>query len=169
MKHIKEFEDQEIHDLLGDLEKVGHERLKGWYIGTINEDGYFGICAVLAHNDGELEQMIRENWIWAKEYMPEKLGNAYKGRNNLFNNFLDALMSNLMDKDVIKFSQVIKDLAVKNSSGKKPSILTFPGYNPFTATEKLEEIFSNVKQKMLEDKDYFDEESDEEEFPNLRR
>ena len=88
MKHIKEFEDQEIHDLLGDLEKVGHERLKGWYIGTINEDGYFGICAVLAHNDGELEQIIRENWIWAKEYMPERVGNAYKGRNNLFNNFL---------------------------------------------------------------------------------
>ena len=101
--------------------------------------------------------------------MPERVRNAYKGRNNLFNNFLDALMSNLMDNDVIKFSQVFKDLAVKNSAGKKPSILTFPGYNPFTATEKLEEIFSNVKQKMLADKEYFDEESDEEEFPNLRK
>ncbi len=169
MKHIKEFEDQEIQDLMGDLEKVGHERLKGWYIGTINEEGYFGICAVLAHNEGELESIMRESWRWANQYMPERVGNAYKGRNNLFNNFLDALMSNVMYNDVIKFSQVFKDLEVKNPSRKKPSILSFPGYNPFTATKKLEEIFGNIKQKMLGDKDYFDEESSEEEFPNLTR
>ena len=61
MKHLREFDDQEIQDLMGDLEKVGHERLKGWYIGTINEDGYFGICAVLAHNEAELEQIMREH------------------------------------------------------------------------------------------------------------
>jgi hypothetical protein len=169
MKHLREFDDQEIQDLMGDLEKVGHERLKGWYIGTINEDGYFGICAVLAHNEGELEQIMRESWRWAKQYMPERIGDAYKGRNTLYNNFLDALMSNLMDNEVIKFSQVFKDLAVKNSAGKKPSLLTFPGYNPIIATEKLEELFSNIRQKMLEEKEYFEEESGVKEFPNLKR
>jgi hypothetical protein len=169
MKHLREFDDQEIQDLMGDLEKVGHERLKGWYIGTINEEGYFGICAVLAHNEGELEQIMRESWRWAKQYMPERIGDAYKGRNTLYNNFLDALMSNLMYDEVIKFSQVFKDLAVKNSAGKKPSLLTFPGYNPIIATEKLEELFSNIRQKMLEEKEYFEEESEVKEFPNLKR
>jgi hypothetical protein len=169
MKHIKEFEDQEIHDLLGDLEKVGHERLKGWYIGKIDKDGYFGICAVLAHNEGEVESILRESWRWAKQYMPEKIGEAYKGRNMLYDNFLDALMSNLMNKEEIKFYQVYRDLEVKNPSGRKPSILSFPGYNPFTATAELEKIFSNIRQKMLGDNEYFDEEYVEEEFPNLNR
>lgn len=169
MKHLKEYEDEDVRGLMGDLETIGHEQLKGWYIGMINEEGYFSIYVILAYNEGEVEQMIREDWgRWAHKYMPEMIGNAYKGRNKLFNNFLDALLSNLMDKEELKFYQIHKDLIVKNPAEKKPMILNFPGYNPILATEKLEEIFSNVKQKMSEGKDDFEEESTETTFPNLK-
>jgi hypothetical protein len=168
MKHLKEYEEEDVRDLMGDLETIGHEQLKGWYIGTISEDGYFSIYAILAYNEGEVEQMIREDWEWAYKRMPEKIGNAYKGRNNLFNNFLDALLSNLMGEDELKFYQMHKGLIVKNPAGKKPTILNFPGYNPILATEKLEELFSNIKQKMSEEKDDFEEESTETTFPDLK-
>lgn len=168
MKHLKEYEEEDVRDLMGDLETIGHEQLKGWYIGMINEEGYFSIYAILAHNEGEVEQMIRKDWKWAGKNIPEKFGNAYGGRNNLFNSFLDALMSNLMRGDELRFYQMHKDLIVKNPTGKKPMILNFPGYNPILATEKLEELFSNIKQKMSEEKDDFEEESSETEFPDLK-
>ena len=76
MKHLKEYEEEDVRELMGDLETIGHEQLKGWYIGTINEDGYFSIYAILAYNEGEVEQMIREDWRWAFKRMPEKIGNA---------------------------------------------------------------------------------------------
>ena len=168
MKHIREYEEQEVRDLMGSLETVGHEQLKGWYVGMINEDGYFSIYAILAHNEGEVEKMIRQDWGGAYKNMPEKIGNAYKGGNNLFNNFLDALLSNLMYKEELKFYQIHKDLIVKNSAEKKPMILNFPGYNPILAAEKLEELFSNIKQKMSGEKDDFEEESIETTFPDLK-
>ena len=168
MKHLKEYEEEDVRGLMGDLETIGHEQLKGWYIGMINKEGYFSIYAILAYNEGEVEQMIREDWEWAYNRMPEKIGNAYKGRNNLFNNFLDALLSNLMGGDELKFYQIHKGLIVKNPTGKKPTILNFPGYNPILATEKLEELFSNIKQKMSEEKDDFEEESIETTFPDLK-
>ena len=168
MKHIKEYEEKDVRDLMGDLETIGHEQLKGWYIGMINEDGYFSIYAILAYNEGQVEQMIREEWEWAYGHLPEKIGNAYKGRNTLFNNFLAALMSNLMGADELQFYQVHKDLIVKNPAGKKPMILNFPGYNPILATEKLEELFGNIKQKMSEERDDFEEESSETTFPDLK-
>jgi hypothetical protein len=161
MKHIKEFEDQDLQDMMGNLERVGHERLKGWYIGTINEDGYFGISVILAHNDSEVEEILREKWRWAKNYMPEKIGNAYKGKNNLFDNFLDALMSNVLGAEEIKFYQMYKNLAIRDSTGKKPGLLSFPGYNPILASEKLDEIFIDIRQKMSAEKDDFEEESEE--------
>ena len=168
MKHIKEYEDKDVRDLMGDLETIGHEQLKGWYIGMINQDGYFSIYAILAYNEGQVEQMIRKEWGGAYRHLPEKIGNAYKGRNNLFNNFLDALMSNLMGADELKFYQIHKDLIVKNPTGKKPMILNFPGYNPILAAEKLEELFGNIKQKMSEERDDFEEESSETTFPDLK-
>ena len=38
MKHLREFDDQEIQDLMGDLETVGHEQLKGWYMQTTSSE-----------------------------------------------------------------------------------------------------------------------------------
>jgi len=39
MKHLREFDDQEIQDLMGDLETIGHEQMKGLYMQTINSGG----------------------------------------------------------------------------------------------------------------------------------
>ena len=171
MKHIKEFEDQEIHDLIGDLGKVGHEILKGWCITVCHaESGYLSIYAILAHNEGEVEKMIKESWEWVPEdAMPEKVGNAYKGRNTLYDNFIQALMSNLMYREDVLFYSAQKDLGVKGAAGKKPMIMEFPGYNPILATEKLESIFTNCREKFSEGRDYFEEESSKTTFPDLNR
>jgi hypothetical protein len=171
MKHIREFDDLEIRDLMGDLGKVGHEILKGWCITICHgETGYLSIYAILAHNEGEVEKMIREDWKWVPvNAMPEKIGDAYKGRSNLFNNFLDALMSNLMNTEDVLFYSIQKDLGVKGAAGKNPMIIEFPGNNPILAAEKLESIFINCREKFSEEKDYFEIESSETTFPDLNR
>ena len=174
MNHIKiyeEYSDEEITGLMGDLEKVGHERLKGWYImATSAEEGYTSIYAIVAHNESEVESMIKQDWEWANSHFPKRVGEAYQGKRTLYDNFLDALMSNLMSSDEISFYQLVKDLAVKGSAAKKPTIFAFPGYNPVLTYQKLNEIFLNINEKMSgpSEKDEFEEESSETTFPDIK-
>lgn len=59
------------------------------------------------------------------------------------------------------FSQLVSDLKVKNAASLKPTIITFPAYNPFLASEMLNQYFYNVAEKMTasSERDYFEEES----------
>jgi hypothetical protein len=174
MNHIKiyeEYSDEEITGLMGDLEKVGHERLKGWYIMTTSaEEGYTSIYAIVAHNESEVESMIRKNWLWANSWLPKRVGEAYQGNRSIYDNFLDALMVNLTSADEIRFYQLVKDLAVKGSAAKKPTIFTFPGYNPVLTYQKLNQIFLDIDAKMASqsEKDEFEEESSEITFPDIK-
>jgi hypothetical protein len=65
---------------------------------------------------------------------------------------------------------LVKDLAVKGSAAKKPTIFTFPGYNPVLTYQKLNQIFLDIDAKMASqsEKDEFEEESSEITFPDIK-
>ena len=63
MKHLREFDDQEIQDLMGDLETVGHEQLKGWYMQTTSSSGEGMGRMIFAHNEEELVKIFGKEFI----------------------------------------------------------------------------------------------------------
>ena len=165
MKHLKEYEEEDVRDLMGDLETVGHEQLKGYYIQTTSDSGYTNGFAIFAHNEGELIDVVKEMWpssSYRTKGFPERVGQAYKGRNNLFNNFLDAFQSWLSDSELSLTTIVLKDLIIRNVSQVEPGGVIFPAYNPFMAAKMLEKCFTNVKEKMTTGgfEEEFDDESE---------
>jgi len=150
MKHLKEYEDEDVRDLMGDLETVGHEQLKGYYIQTTSDSGYTNGFAIFAHNEGELIDVIKQmfpSYSRTKGF-PERMGQAYKGPNNLYNNFLDAFQSWLSHNELSLTTIVLKDLTIRNVSQVDPGGVIFPAYNPFMAAKMLNKCFTNIEEKM---------------------
>ena len=164
MKHLREFDDQEIQDLMGDLETVGHEQLKGWYMQTTSPSGEGMGRMIFAHNE---EELIK---IFGKEFRsftrdpgyPNKIGQAWKGGKNLYNNFIDAFVGYASNFEKFPFISVIGDLKVRDASSKKPGMISFPTYNSFLVSEQLEKNFYNAKEKMTSGdfKEEFEDEMD---------
>jgi hypothetical protein len=150
MKHLKEYEDEDVRDLMGDLETVGHEQLKGYYIQTTSDSGYTNGFAIFAHNEGELIDVIKQMFPSYRRTkgFPERMGQAYKGPNNLYNNFLDAFQSWLSHNELSLTTIVLKDLTIRNVSQVEPGGVIFPAYNPFMAAKMLNKCFTNVEEKM---------------------
>jgi hypothetical protein len=150
MKHIREYEDKEVRDLMGDLETVGHEQLKGYYIQTTSDSGYTMGHAIFAHNEGELIDVIKQMWPYHQNSkgFPERVGQAYKGPNTLHNNFLDAFQSWLSHNEESLTTIVLKDLTVRNVSQVEQGGVMFPAYNPFMAAKMLNKCFTNIEEKM---------------------
>ena len=153
MKHLKEYEEEEIRDLMGDLETVGHEQLKGYYIQTTSDSGSMNGFAIFAHNEGELIDVVKQMWPQSSRTkgFPERVGQAYKGPNSLYNNFLDAFESWLLYNEAsLTFltTIVLKDLIIKNVSQVKPGGVIFPASNPFMAAKMLNKCFTNIEEKM---------------------
>lgn len=165
MKHLREYEEEEIRDLMGNLETVGHEQLKGYYIQTTTSDGYTMGHAIFAHNEEEIIETTKKMWPYYDRYkgFPEKVGQGYKGPNKLYNNFLDALLSWLSYSEISLTTMVLKDLIIKNVSQVKPGGIAFPAYNPFMTSEMLETYFTNIREKMTSGgfKEEFEDESGE--------
>lgn len=162
MKHIKEYEDKDVRDLMGDLATIGHEQLKGYYIQTTAEDGFVTGHAIFAHNEGELEETVKQMWPSHSRFrgFPERVGEAYKGPNTLHNNFLDAFSSWLSHNELSLNTIILKDLTIKDVRNVEAGGSMFPAYNPFLASEMLESCFTNIKEKMTsgEFREDFDEE-----------
>ena len=151
MKHIREYEDKDVRDLMGDLETIGHEQLKGYYIQTTAEDGYTMGHAIFAHNEGELIDVIKQmfpSYSFRQKGFPERMGQAYKGPNTLYNNFLDAFQSWLSHNEISLTTIVLKDLTIRNVSQVEQGGVMFPAYNPFLASKMLNKCFTDIEEKM---------------------
>jgi hypothetical protein len=164
MKHIREFDDQEIQDLMGDLETVGHEQLKGWYMQTNSSSGEGMGRMIFAHNEEELIKIFGEEFrsFTRDPGYPIKIGQAWKGGKPLHNNFIDAFVGYASYFEKFPFISIIKDLKVRDASSKKPGLISFPTYNSFLVSEQLEKNFYNAKEKMTSGdfKEEFEEEMD---------
>ena len=158
MKHLKEFESPE-DELVRDLDSLGFEDLKGWYLSTVSEDGYFYGMVFIARNESEAEKLFRKAFTTLD--FPPNSGKGYKVGSKRFMSFFEACRTFLMMEENNLFSQLVSDLKVKNASSLEPTLITFPAYNPFLASEMLNQYFYNVAEKMTasSERDYFEEES----------
>lgn len=172
MKHIREYEDKDVRDLMGDLETIGHEQLKGYYIQTTSDSGYTMGHAIFAHNEGELIDVIKQMWPFhqSSKGFPERVGQAYKGPNTLHNNFLDAFQSWLSHNEESLTTIILKDLTVRNPSQIEPGGTMFPAYNPFMAAKMLNKCFTNIEEKMTTGgfEDEFEEETEAMNIPRRK-
>lgn len=157
MKHLKEFESTE-DELVRDLDSIGIENLKGWYLSTVSEDGYFYGMIFIAHNESEAEKLFRNSFTVD---FPKNSGEGYKVGSKRFTSFFEACRTFLMMEEDNLFAQLVSDLKVKNASSLKPTLITFPAYNPFLTSEILNQYFYNINEKMTssEERDTFVEES----------
>ena len=164
MKHLKEYEDEDVRDLMGDLETVGHEQLKGWYMQTNSSGGEGMGRMIFAHNEEELIKIFEQefNYFTREPGYPNKVGQAWKGGKTLYNNFIDAFVGYASDFEKFPFISMIKDLKVRDASSKKPGLISFPTYNSFLVSEQLEKNFYNAKEKMTSGdfKEEFEDEMD---------
>lgn len=164
MKHIKEYEEQDVRDLMGDLETVGHEQLKGWYIQTIGSRGDSIGRIFFAYNDGELVRIFEKEFqpIIGDPAYPKQMGSAWKGGGTLYNQFIDAFVAYADSSDIFRYVYIVDDLKVLNSASKKPGMISFPAYNSFLVSDQLEKNFYNAKEKMTSGdfKEEFEDEMD---------
>ena len=150
MKHLREFDDQEIQDLMGDLEKVGHEQLKGWYMQTTSPSGEGMGRIIFAHNEAELVKIFGKEFssFTGDSGYPNKIGQAWNGGKILYNNFIDAFVGYASYFEKFMSISMIKDLKVRDAGSKKPGLISFPTFNSFLVSEQLEKNFYNAKEKM---------------------
>lgn len=150
MKHLKEYEEENVRDLMGDLETVGHEQLKGWYMQTASSGGDGRGRMIFAHNEEELVKIFGEEFgsFTRDSSYPNKMGQAWKGGKTLHNNFIDAFVEYASYFEKFPSISIIKDLKVRDAASKKPGLINFPTYNSFLVSEQLEKNFYNAKEKM---------------------
>ena len=164
MKHLREFDDQEIQDLMGDLETVGHEQMKGLYMQTINTGGNSIGRIFFAYNDGELVRIFEKEFqpIIGDPAYPKQMGSSWKGGGTLYNQFIDAFVAYADSSDIFRYVYIIDDLKVINSASKKPGMISFPAYNSFLVSDQLEKNFINAKEKLTSGdfKEEFEDEMD---------
>lgn len=126
MKHLKEYEDDEIRSLLGDLEVIGHGPMQGWLVIMTNRNGL---------TTGEI--LIAEDWLEAQKIY-DKNG-TITGQGTHLAKALAVMKQNssLVSWDIL--------------DGFKARVYT-KGYkrwnmaNPYTTTEVLEAFFTNPRE-----------------------
>jgi hypothetical protein len=124
MKHIKEYEDKDIMDLIGDLDTVGHGAPDGWLIQIINRNGL---------TTGEI--LIAESWQEAQRIY-SKFG-MIKGDEGLA-----TILASMKTSGNIAAWDIIDGFkARKNVKGYKKWDMS----NPYTSVEILDGLFSNAK------------------------
>lgn len=165
MKHLKEYEEQDLRDLMGDLETIGHEQIKGLYMQTINSGGNSIGRIFFAYNDEDLVRLFKKEFqpiIGDPKYPIQQMGAAWKGGGMLHSKFIDAFVDYAVSSDIFRYIYVVDDLKVRNSASKKPGMISFPTYNSFLVSDQLEKNFHNAKEKLTSGafKEEFEDETD---------
>jgi hypothetical protein len=128
MKHLYEYEDKEIMDLMGDLETVGQGPMKGWLITIISRSGL---------NTGEI--VIAEDWMEAQRIYDKNGIVAGQGTN------LASNLSELKKNSTIISWDIIDDLKARSyTKGYKRWDMT----DPYKTVEILDAFFTNSKTVM---------------------
>ena len=144
MRHLYEYEEEEVRSLMGDLDTVGHEHTKGWYVESIDSDGYYSGIVFIAKNNQELLQLgLKALGISKSDILVH--GEMYKSsRGGMgYDNPLSAMISHLSRKDKIRYSAFYEGLYPRGSF--KSLYYYFPATNPYATIEILDKYFANAK------------------------
>ena len=145
MKHLREYEEQDIKDLMGDMETIGQAPLKGWIVSiapfdtesTANGTKYY---AITADNVKEAYALIAEDWIYEEEDLDSFVEEV--------KNFTD------LSEDICESTEYQMGLVVVGvweglrSTAKKAELVVIEGVNPFEAGRLLSQKFINAQSVM---------------------
>ena len=145
MKHLREYEEKDIKDLMGDMETIGQAPLKGWIVSvapfdtelTAHEAKYY---AITADNVKEAYALIAEDWIYEEEDLDSFVEEV--------KNFTD------LSEDICESTEYQTGFVVLGvweglrSTSKKAELVVIEGVNPFEAGRLLIQKFTNAQSVM---------------------
>jgi hypothetical protein len=145
MKHLREYEEQDIKDLMGDMETIGQAPLKGWIVSVApfdTESTAIGAkyYAITADNVKEAYALIAEDWIYEEEDLDSFVEEV--------KNFTD------LSEDICESTEYQMGFVVLGvweglrSTSKKAELVVIEGVNPFEAGRLLSQKFINAQSVM---------------------
>ena len=128
LKHLYEYDDDEIRSMMSDLEEVGHGALKGWLIMVTNNQGGCGA-----------EMIIADDWKKAT-MIYDKHGNLGGKGVHLASELSKFKTSgNIISWDILDGF---------NAKGYKEGYKKWDMANPYYTTQVLNHFFSNAESIM---------------------
>jgi hypothetical protein len=145
MKHLREYEEQDIKDLLGNMETIGQAPLKGWIVsvGPFDVDtSSYGVkyYAITADNVKEAYAITAEDWIYEEEELDSFVEDV--------DNFTE-LSEKINDESDYQMGFVVLGVwEGLRSTSKKAELVVIEGVNPFEAGRLLSQKFTNAQSVM---------------------
>ena len=145
MKHLREYEEQDIKDLMGDMETIGQAPLKGWIVSVApfdTESTAIGAkyYAITADNVKEAYALIAEDWIYEEEDLDSFVEEV--------KNFTD-LSEDIGESTDYQMGFVVLGVwEGLRSTSKKAELVVIDGINPFEAGRLLSQKFINAQSVM---------------------
>ena len=145
MKHLREYEEQDIKDLMGDMETIGQAPLKGWIVSVApfdTESTAIGAkyYAITADNVKEAYALIAEDWIYEEEDLDSFVEEV--------KNFTD-LSEDIGESTDYQMGFVVLGVwEGLRSTSKKAELVVIEGVNPFEAGRLISQKFINAQSVM---------------------
>ena len=145
MKHLREYEEQEIKDLMGDMKTIGQDPLKGWIVSVGPFDTEFSsygakYYAITADNVKEAYAITAEDWIYEEEDLDSFVEDV--------DNFTE-LSEKINDSTDYQMGFVVLGVwEGLRPTGKKSELVVIEGINPFEAGRLLSQKFTNAQSVM---------------------
>ncbi len=140
MKHIKEYEDREITDLIGDLDRIGHEGLIGFmWMGQIPKTEEFGFLVIGGDERDCINQILESDIFFrgnSSFYLRFK-NSKFKGS---FVEMLEAFYENGIISDAGHYAGLLA------RGGRRMIKYWFDAYsmNPKYCYDQAKEYFKNA-------------------------
>lgn len=145
MKHLREYEEQDIKDLMGDMETIGQAPLKGWIVSVgpfdVDNSSYGAkYYAITADNVKEAYAITAEDWIYEEEDLDSFVEDI--------DNFTE-LSEKINDESDYQMGFVVLGVwEGLRSTSKKAELAVIDGINPFEAGRLLSQKFINAQSVM---------------------
>ena len=150
MKHLREYEEQEVKDLMGDLEKIGQNPPKGWILSVFPyntsdgpERGPKGTLyyAITAHTLQEAYFLVAE----ANGGLPETELEELVSDVEDFSDLEDVIASASEYESGFIYLQHWEGLVPRN---RETNLVEISNSNPFGVIKELSKEFTNVQAVM---------------------
>lgn len=145
MKHLREYEEQDIKDLMGDMETIGQAPLKGWIVSIAPFDiqtssSASKYYAITADNVKEAYAMIAEDWVYEEEDPDSFVEDI--------DNFTE-LSEKINNETEYQMGFVVLGVwEGLRPTSKKSELFVIEGINPFEAGRLLSQKFINAQSVM---------------------
>ena len=145
MKHLREYEEQDIKDLMGNMETIGQAPLKGWIVSVAPFDTESTAAgakyyAITADNVKEAYALIAEDWIYEEEDLDSFVEEV--------KDFTDLSEDIGGSKDYQMGFVVLGVWEGLRPTAKKSELVVIDGINPFEAGRLLSQKFINAQSVM---------------------